>query len=173
MEVSSGGWAWFFMYGTYPGFQGVSMIDEENPVRSGASPLPGASVGACKKILVVDDDDTVREALKEFLEFHDFAVTAVDGAARALECVGANDFDLVISDLVMPKMDGIALIKAIREAGKSVPLLVMTGFASIEYAVESMKAGATDFITKPLKFDHIMLIVNRILETSALRQMAL
>ena len=148
------------------------MIDEENPVRSGASPLPGASVGACKKILVVDDDDTVREALKEFLEFHDFAVTAVDGAARALECVGANDFDLVISDLVMPKMDGIALIKAIREAGKSVPLLVMTGFASIEYAVESMKAGATDFITKPLKFDHIMLIVNRILETSALRQMA-
>jgi diguanylate cyclase (GGDEF)-like protein len=69
-------------------------------------------------------------------------------------------------------MDGIALIKAIREAGKDVPLLVMTGFASIEYAVESMKAGATDFITKPLKFDHVMLIINRVLETSALRQMA-
>jgi diguanylate cyclase (GGDEF)-like protein len=48
----------------------------------------------------------------------------------------------------------------------------MTGFASIEYAVESMKAGATDFITKPLKFDHVMLIINRVLETSALRQMA-
>ena len=114
----------------------------------------------------------MREALKDFLEFHDFAVTAVDSAAQALQIVIGGDFDLVISDLVMPRMDGIALIKAIREAGKDVPLLVMTGFASIEYAVESMKAGATDFITKPLKFDHVMLIINRVLETSALRQMA-
>lgn len=148
------------------------MAEDRDPVRLAAAVPPAGEPTPAKRILVVDDDDTVRESLKDFLEFHDFAVTAVDGAAEALQIVSASDFDLVISDLVMPRMDGIALIKAIREAGKDVPLLVMTGFASIEYAVESMKAGATDFITKPLKFDHVMLIINRVLETSALRQMA-
>lgn len=125
-----------------------------------------------KKILIVDDDEAVRESLNDFLEFHGYAVAAVGSAAQALEILGKSDFDLVISDLVMPKMDGISLIKAIRELGKDVPFLVMTGFASIEYAVESMKAGASDFITKPLKFDHVMLIINRALETCSLRKMA-
>jgi diguanylate cyclase (GGDEF)-like protein len=148
------------------------MADDQDPLRLPAASVPGGDPAMAKRILVVDDDDTVREALKDFLELYDFAVTAVDNARQALEAVARDEFDLVISDLVMPKMDGIALIKAIREAGKDVPLLVMTGFASIEYAVESMKAGATDFITKPLKFDHVMLIINRVLETSALRQMA-
>jgi len=148
------------------------MVEDSDPSRLAAGGMNGGDPVAGKRILVVDDDDTVREALTDFLEFHDFAITAVDSAAQALQTLAGHDFDLVISDLVMPKMDGIALIKAIREAGKDVPLLVMTGFASIEYAVESMKAGATDFITKPLKFDHVMLIINRVLETSTLRQMA-
>ncbi|MCU0236650.1 MAG: diguanylate cyclase [Acidobacteria bacterium] len=148
------------------------MAEDRDTLPLGVSDARAGEPAPCKRILVVDDDDTVREALKDFLEFHDFAVTAVDNAALALQALAASDFDLVISDLVMPRMDGIALIKAVREAGKDVPLLVMTGFASIEYAVESMKAGATDFITKPLKFDHVMLIINRVLETSALRQMA-
>ena len=148
------------------------MIEDRDPSRLAAGGTNDGDSVPAKRILVVDDDDMVREALKDFLEFHDFAITAVDSAGQALQTLAGNDFDLVISDLVMPKMDGIALIKAIRDAGKDVPLLVMTGFASIEYAVESMKAGATDFITKPLKFDHVMLIINRVLETSTLRQMA-
>jgi PleD family two-component response regulator len=140
-----------------------------------AATEPAAADGGSappKKILIVDDDNTVREALSDFLEFHDFAITAVASAAQALETLAKNEFDLIISDLVMPKMDGIALVKSIRDSGKGVPFLVMTGFASIEYAVESMKAGATDFLTKPLKFDHVMLIINRVLETCTLRKMA-
>lgn len=125
-----------------------------------------------KKILIVDDDETVRESLNDFLELHGFSVAAVDSATQALEILAKDDFDLVISDLVMPKMDGISLIKALRESGKDIPFLVMTGFASIEYAVESIKAGASDFITKPLKFDHVILIVNRTLEACSLRKMA-
>ncbi len=127
---------------------------------------------AARRILIVDDDESIRTALNDYLEFHDFEVTATASAAQALATIARNDFDLVISDLVMPGMDGIALIKAIREAGKEVPLLIMTGFASIEHAVESMKAGASDFITKPLKFDHVMLVIHRILETSTLRKLA-
>ncbi|HEX7503039.1 MAG TPA: diguanylate cyclase [Acidobacteriota bacterium] len=136
-----------------------------DPAAAGEPALP-------KKILIVDDDETVRESLNDFLELHDFVVTMVASAAQALETMAKNEFDLVISDLVMPKMDGIALVKSIRDSGNDVPFLVMTGFASIEYAVESMKAGATDFLTKPLKFDHVMLIIKRVLETCSLRKMA-
>jgi diguanylate cyclase (GGDEF)-like protein len=148
------------------------MAEEPKPF---ATADPGATAGEPappKRILIVDDDETVRESLCDFLEFHEFVVTAVASAAQALETMATNDFDLVISDLVMPKMDGIALLKSIRDSGKDIPFLVMTGFASIEYAVESMKAGATDFLTKPLKFDHVMLIIKRVLETCALRKMA-
>jgi len=146
------------------------MAEEQRPERP-----PDAAAGEpaqAKRILVVDDDETVRESLGDFLEFNDFAVTAVADASQAMDAISGKDFDLVIADLVMPRMDGIALIRAVRSLGKEIPFLVMTGFASIEYAVESMKAGAADFITKPLKFDHVMLIINRMLETSALRRMA-
>ncbi|MBU4267765.1 MAG: diguanylate cyclase [Acidobacteria bacterium] len=148
------------------------MVEEQKPdLPVDNTDATGESAHA-KKILIVDDDKAVRESLNDFLEFHGFAVAAVESAAKALEILAKSDFDLVISDLVMPKMDGISLIKAIRESGRDIPFLVMTGFASIEYAVESMKAGAADFITKPLKFDHVMLIVNRALETCNLREMA-
>jgi two-component system cell cycle response regulator len=148
------------------------MADESKLTMTVDPAVAAGEASALKRILIVDDDDTVRESLNDFLEFHDFVVTAVASAAQALNTLAKNEFDLVISDLVMPKMDGIALVKSIRESGKDVPFLVMTGFASIEYAVESMKAGATDFLTKPLKFDHVMLIINRVLETCALRKMA-
>lgn len=148
------------------------MTDEQK------SSLPGEDVDAsgessqAKRVLIVDDDETVRDSLNDFLEFHGFAVAAVASAPRALEVLAKDEFDLVISDLVMPQMDGISLTKAIRESGKDVPVLVMTGFASIEYAVESMKAGATDFLTKPLKFDHVLLVIKRTLETSDWRKLA-
>lgn len=170
MLPSPEGCRWEFASGGAPPRRGKVMPEDRILPSSQDQPAADPSLG--RRILVVDDDETVREALKDFLEFHDFAVVAVEGAARALELLAGGEFDLVISDLVMPRMDGIALIKAVREAGSDVPLLVMTGFASIEYAVESMKAGATDFITKPLKFDHVMLIVNRVLETANLRRLA-
>jgi two-component system cell cycle response regulator len=125
-----------------------------------------------KKILIVEDDQIVREALEEFLQLNCFTVLAVGSAPEALEILIKNDFDLILTDLVMPEMDGISFTKAIRELGKDIPVLVVTGFASIEYAVEAIKAGATDFITKPLKFEHVVFIINRVLETRHLRKKA-
>ncbi|MBN2345569.1 MAG: diguanylate cyclase [Candidatus Aminicenantes bacterium] len=148
------------------------MADEQERRPSPGTPDAAEETAPAKRILIVDDDQTVLESLSDFLQFHGFAVRAAPGASQGMQALAENDFDLVICDLVMPGMDGIALIKLIRESGKEVPLLVMTGFASIEYAVESMKAGAADFITKPLKLDHVMLIVNRVLETRSLRKMA-
>ncbi|MCX6556553.1 MAG: diguanylate cyclase [Candidatus Aminicenantes bacterium] len=122
-----------------------------------------------KKILIVEDDPVEREALEEFLQLNDFMVLSVASAAQALKILKKTDFDLVLTDLVMPEMDGISMTRAIRDMGKDIPVLVMTGFASIEYAVEAIKAGATDFITKPLKLDHVVFIINRVLETRSLR----
>jgi two-component system, cell cycle response regulator len=122
-----------------------------------------------KKILIVEDDQVARESLEEFLQLNSFTVLSVSSAPEALKILIKTDFDLVLTDLVMPEMDGISMTKAIRESRKDIPILVMTGFASIEYAVEAIKAGATDFITKPLKLDHVVFIINRVLETRSLR----
>ena len=125
-----------------------------------------------KKILIVEDDQVVRESLEVFLRSNLFTVQTFGTALEALKILKKTDFDLVLTDLVMPEMDGISFTKAIRELGKDIPVLIMTGFASIEYAVESLKAGATDFITKPLKFDYVVFIINRLLETRHLRKKA-
>ncbi|MBN2399331.1 MAG: diguanylate cyclase [Candidatus Aminicenantes bacterium] len=122
-----------------------------------------------KKILIVEDDPGERESLEDFLELNGFKVLTVSNAPEALKILMETDFDLVLTDLVMPDMDGISMTKAIRDSSKDIPVLVMTGFASIEYAVEAIKAGATDFITKPLKLDHVVFIINRVLETRSLR----
>jgi diguanylate cyclase (GGDEF)-like protein len=122
-----------------------------------------------KKILIVEDDQVARESLEEFLQLNSFTVLSVSSAPEALKILIKTDVDLVLTDLVMPEMDGISMTKAIRESRKDIPILVMTGFASIEYAVEAIKAGATDFITKPLKLDHVVFIINRVLETRSLR----
>jgi two-component system cell cycle response regulator len=128
--------------------------------------------GQEKKILIVEDDQVARESLEEFLQLSCFSVLAVSNAPDALELLMKTDFDLVLTDLVMPDMDGISMTKAIRELKKDIPVLVMTGFASIESAVEAIKAGATDFITKPLKLDHVVFIINRVLEARSLRKKA-
>jgi len=125
------------------------------------------------KILIVDDESASRETLAELLTINDFQVKTVDSARSALEIIEQNAFDLIISDLMMPKMDGIALIKNIKSMGIDIPVIVITAFATIEYAVESMKAGAFDFITKPFNLEQIKLIVKKAMENKNLQKMAM
>jgi len=124
------------------------------------------------RILVVDDDNLARETLGELLSMSEFCVKTTSSAKEALDILVNTSFDIIISDLVMPKMDGIALTKAIKEMGLDIPIIVMTGFATIEHAVESMKAGASDFITKPFNFDQIQIIIKKTLETKKLKELA-
>jgi two-component system cell cycle response regulator len=145
------------------------MIEKTRPGLEKSDLNDHASEEQAKKILIVDDDQAARESLEEFLQLSHFTVLAVGSAPEALEILLKTEFDLVLTDLVMPEMDGISMTKAIRDLRKDIPVLVMTGFASIEYAVEAIKAGATDFITKPLKLDHVVFIINRVLETRSLR----
>jgi two-component system response regulator HydG len=121
------------------------------------------------RILIVDDQDMMRDSLAQILvrEGHE-VVAAVDGAA-AIARLGAARFDLLITDLRMPKMTGLELLAEAKHIRPDMPVVLMTAFATISNAVEAMKLGAYDYIQKPFNGDEIKLLVDRTLEHSRLR----
>ncbi len=125
-----------------------------------------------KKILIIDDDKAAREVIGEFLVETGFDIETAGSGTEALEKLKQDLFDVIISDLRMPEMDGIALTKEINQLGLDIPIIVITGFGTIELAVESMKAGAFDFITKPFNLDQIKITVEKAIETTNLRKLA-
>jgi two-component system cell cycle response regulator len=123
-------------------------------------------------ILIVDDEEGIRASLKDFLEENKFEVFTAGNGQHALEVMEKEKVDVVMTDLLMPRMDGIALTRAIHETGHDIPVVIMTAYASIENAVESIKAGAAEFVTKPFKFNHTLFIIQKVLETRNLQKMA-
>ena len=123
-------------------------------------------------ILVVDDEEGIRSSLKEFLEQNRFDVFTAKNGQEALEIIEKENVDLIMTDLLMPRMDGIALTRTVIELGFNIPTIVMTAYASIENAVESMKAGAAEFVSKPFKFNHTLFIIQKVLETQNLQKIA-
>ena len=115
------------------------------------------------RVLVVDDEAGMREFLALLLEGEGFEVaTAADGG-EALRAFDERPADLVISDVRMPKMDGVALLSGLRQRDPSVPVVLVTAYASAESAIQAMKLGAVDYITKPFKVSEIKLILERVL----------
>ena len=122
------------------------------------------------KILVVDDENSLRELLSILLQREGYLVEqAVDGAA-AFALAQENTYDLIISDIQMPKMTGIELLRQLREEDNDVTVMMITAFSSTEEAVEAMKLGAYDYITKPFKNDEIRLVIKNALEREQLQQ---
>jgi len=114
-------------------------------------------------VLIVDDDLAVGKVLSALLEQAGYSATHVDGAKQALERLGSGAFDLVVSDLRMPEMDGIALLRTAREKWPDVPVIMLTAFGSVSTAVDCMKAGAADFLTKPFDRDEILYVVSKVM----------
>jgi DNA-binding NtrC family response regulator len=121
------------------------------------------------RILIVDDQDMMRDSLAQILvrEGHEVVAT-LDGAA-AVARLGAAKFDLLITDLRMPKMTGLELLAEAKRLRPDMPVVLMTAFATVANAVEAMKLGAYDYIQKPFNGDEIKLLVDRTLEHSRLR----
>jgi two-component system, NtrC family, response regulator AtoC len=120
-----------------------------------------------KHILVVEDEEKLRRVIELQLASMGFEV---DKAATAEEGIKIADrADLILTDLRLPRMDGLQFLAQIRRQNTQVPVIMMTAYGSIETAVESMKAGATDFLLKPFSLDHLMQVVNKALELSTLR----
>ncbi|MBW4052971.1 MAG: response regulator [Proteobacteria bacterium] len=116
---------------------------------------------AINRLLVVDDEAAQVEALCRTLEDEGYAVRGFTGAGSALAAVRAGAFDIVLTDLTMPGMDGIAFLNAAREVDPGLAGIVMTGHGSIATAVEAMKAGALDYILKPFDLRVILRVLAR------------
>lgn len=124
-------------------------------------------------ILVVDDDPLALDTIAELLVESGYRVFTAQGGQKALDILETHTgIDLIVSDLMMPQMDGIALTKEIHSTGMDIPIIVITGFATIELAVETMKAGAADFITRPFNNDQIKITIRKVLETKRLKKLA-
>src|SRR5437899_1417052 len=107
------------------------------------------------RVLVVDDERSMRELLAIMLKQAGHDVTVADGGEAAIRALQSNTFDLVITDLRMRQVDGLAVLRATKEHSPQTVVLVVTAFASTETAVEAMKLGAYDYLTKPFKLDEI------------------
>ncbi|MFT6229561.1 MAG: DNA-binding NtrC family response regulator [Myxococcota bacterium] len=118
---------------------------------------------------MVDDDRGVRTALRVNLSKAGHSVTLATNVEEALAALRSSPFDLVITDVKMPGETGLALLGRIREAWADTPVIVMTGYGSVEDAVSAMKAGAADYIIKPVEKAELLLLVDRALQTRALR----
>ena len=116
------------------------------------------------KILVVDDEPAARQALGELLRGDGHEVRVAPDGYKALGELEDFSPDLILTDLKMPLMDGIELLSTVRERYPHIPCVVMTAFASIENAVSAMRQGATDYLTKPLNFDAVEIVIERALE---------
>ncbi len=122
------------------------------------------------RILVVDDDRAMCQLLSDLLEEEGFDVDVVHDGATAVDKHRSNNFDLTITDLMMPKMKGIELVKSLKKLDPEALVLLITAFGTIESAVEAMRMGAFHYVTKPFRTDEILLHVNRALEQRSLRK---
>lgn len=121
-------------------------------------------------ILVVDDEDYIRDSVKIILETEGFHVICTDNGYEALKIMDGHYVDIVLSDIKMPEMDGITLLKKIKEKFKNVEVLLITGYPSLDSAVESVKLGAYDYITKPFKVDDLVNKIQKALDSKTLKK---
>jgi two-component system, NtrC family, response regulator PilR len=113
------------------------------------------------KILIVDDDSSIRNMLSIVLKKDGYEVASADSSEAALRRLKDESFDLIISDIKMPGVSGIELLKKIKALQPEVPVIMITAFASANDAVEAMKLGAEDYITKPFNLDELKLIISK------------
>lgn len=115
------------------------------------------------KLLIVEDNDLNREYLTEILSESNYDITAVENGRDAINALTESRYDLIITDLRMPQMDGMELLKCAKEMNPDNVVIMITGYGTVNTAVDAMKLGAFDFITKPLKEDLVKLTVSRAL----------
>ena len=108
------------------------------------------------RVLVVDDDKAVRESLRRSLEFNGYDVVLAEDGAEALAVVGASKADVVVMDVMMPRLNGLEATKALRAAGNDVPIIVLTALDAVGDRVDGLDAGADDYLTKPFALPELL-----------------
>ena len=121
-------------------------------------------------ILVVDDDSAHRTMLRTLISGWGHAVSEADDGSTAIEKVKETSFDLILMDVRMVKVSGLEALETIKSYNPAIPVIIMTAYSSIETAVEALKQGAHDYLTKPLDFDKLRLTLERAMEHTRLKE---
>jgi DNA-binding NtrC family response regulator len=121
------------------------------------------------RILVVDDKQSFRFMIKGYLDDAGYVATCVAGGTEALAELELTSFDLILSDMVMPEMDGVALLRQVRSRNLRIPFVLVTAHGSVDSAVATMKEGVDDYLLKPLNREELLVVVERLLEHAQLR----
>jgi len=116
-----------------------------------------------KNILVTEDDEKMRNGLVEILKGEGYNVDSADNGQKGLEMIKEKDYDVVLSDLIMPVMGGMELLRNIKQIKPGTSVIFITAFGTIENAVEAIKVGASDYITKPFKIDEVQSKIKKVL----------
>ena len=119
-------------------------------------------------VLIVDDEPSVRQTLSEWMRKKNFRVFEAEGGRQAMEMIQRDDPDIVISDVLMPGMDGIQLLKAAKAVKADIPFLMISGYPSRSTVVDIMKYGASDYLPKPFTPEELVNRVSRTLRLKAL-----
>ena len=121
-------------------------------------------------VLIVDDDESMRHMLTVILQDRGYEARGVGSAEDALKELEARDYDVVLSDVRMPRMDGIALLKEIHRRQPELTVVVMSAYGTTDTAIEAMKEGAYDYISKPFKPDEVVLVLRKAEERERLKR---
>jgi DNA-binding NtrC family response regulator len=119
-------------------------------------------------ILIIDDEKSIRGTLKEILEYEKYEVDEAEDGMKGLALMEKKRYDIVLCDIKMPKMDGIEVLGKIREKGLDSPVVMISGHGNVETAVESLKNGAYDFISKPLDLNRVLVTIRNAMDQSTL-----
>ncbi len=130
--------------------------------------LPSPSPG--RAVLVIDDEEVMRDVLQTLLQRAGYAVQTANGGAEGLTLARRHPFDAVIVDVMMPDIDGLQVLEALRQEDDALPVLVITAYASMDTAVRAMQRGAFDYITKPFKHEEVLTVLGNAIEQRRLRE---
>jgi two-component system response regulator PilR (NtrC family) len=122
------------------------------------------------KILIADDDPKFQELMQFNLEKQGFDVMVCSDGLAAKELIDRKTVDLIISDYMMPKMDGLQLLRALREEGRDIPFILITGYGSIDSTMEAIELGTVEYLTKPFDLEEINLVARKVLNIGQVRK---
>src|SRR5438067_2420934 len=124
---------------------------------------------ALRSILIVDDEEPIRQVLTEVLSGHGYVVRAASDGEEALRELTARDYDALVTDVRMPRVDGLQIVRSVQEQSPDTTVIVMSAYGSHDLAIEAMKAGAYDYLGKPFRPDEVLLVLRKAEERERLR----
>jgi signal transduction histidine kinase len=133
--------------------------------------MTAQTIGKVPHILVIDDEDGVRKTVRLYLEQAGYRASTVDSAEGAWRLLGKDGPDVILTDVMMPGEDGLSFLAKVHQRLPDVPVVIMTGYAHLQIAVDAIKNGAFDFIHKPFDFSYLRQVVGKAIEYSSLRRM--